>query len=298
MPGRQSGRNTPRFIFKQNNPTGKRNFNFDTVAERKYTDWISSCCDEFMIEPSTFTMISQIILEELVKSGLVVTIQIAPDYVVYGLDKDRVYITDKVIQLKCDTCGIGHAVSEENKDLWEGAPCTRSVCNGSFESSESDELDYYGKLFTSGDIARINAKEHTGLLERDDREALEVDFKRSKDGQKVWDPNVLSCTPTLEMGIDIGDLSTVILCSMPPAQAQFLQRTGRAGRKDGNALTLAVAAARPHDLYFYADPLDMMEGNVQPTEDFPEGFCCFGASVCSLLHGFLGEAWSTGTVYP
>ena len=42
MPGRQSGRNTPRFIFKQNNPTGKRNFNFDTVAERKYTDWISS----------------------------------------------------------------------------------------------------------------------------------------------------------------------------------------------------------------------------------------------------------------
>ena len=268
MPGRQSGRNTPRFIFKQNNPTGKRNFNFDTVAERKYTDWISSCCDEFMIEPSTFTMISQIILEEVVKSGLVVTIQIAPDYVVYGLDKDRVYITDKVIQLKCDTCGIGHAVSEENKDLWEGAPCTRSVCNGSFEASESDELDYYGKLFTSGDIARINAKEHTGLLERDDREALEVDFKRSKDGQKVWDPNVLSCTPTLEMGIDIGDLSTVILCSMPPAQAQFLQRTGRAGRKDGNALTLAVAAARPHDLYFYADPLDMMEGNVQPPKIF------------------------------
>lgn len=268
MPGRQSGRNTPRFIFKKNNPTEKRNFNFDTVAERKYTDWISSCCDEFMIEPSTFTMISQIILEEMVKSGLVVKIPIAPDYVVYGLDKDRVYITDKVIQLKCDTCGIGHAVSEENKDLWEGAPCTRSICNGSFEASESTELDYYGKLFTSGDIARINAKEHTGLLERDDREALEVNFKRSKDEQKVWDPNVLSCTPTLEMGIDIGDLSTVILCSMPPAQAQFLQRTGRAGRKDGNALTLAVAAARPHDLYFYADPLDMMEGSVRPPKVF------------------------------
>src|SRR5699024_8200589 len=130
--------------------------------------------------------------------------------------------------------------------LWGGAPCTRSVCNGSFEASESTELDYYGKLFTSGDIARINAKEHTGLLEHNDREAFEVNFKRSKDEQKMWDPNVLSCTPTLEMGIDIGDLSTVILCSMPPAQAQFLQRTGRAGRKDGNALTLAVAAARPH----------------------------------------------------
>ena len=43
---------------------------------------------------------------------------------------------------------------------------------------------------------------------------------------------------------------------------------GRAGRKDGNALTLAVSAARPHDLYFYADPLDMMEGNVVPPKIF------------------------------
>lgn len=268
MPGRQSGRNTPRFIFKQNNTTNKRNFNFDTVAERKYTDWISSCCDEFMIEPSTIIQISQILLEELVRSGLVVTIAAAPDYVVYGLNKDHVYITDKVLQMNCDTCGIRYTVAEDNKGFWEGAPCMRSICSGSFEAEESNGLDYYGRLFTSGDIARINAKEHTGLLERDDREALEVDFKRSKDGQKVWDPNVLSCTPTLEMGIDIGDLSTVILCSVPPAQAQFLQRTGRAGRKDGNALTLAIAAAKPHDLYFYADPLDMMEGNVQPPKIF------------------------------
>ena len=43
-----------------------------------------------MIEPSTFTIISQIILEELVKSSLVVTIQVAPDYVVYGLNKNHV----------------------------------------------------------------------------------------------------------------------------------------------------------------------------------------------------------------
>ena len=71
-----------------------------------------------------------------------------------------------------------------------------------------------------------------------------------------------------EMGIDIGDLSTVILCSMPPAQSQFLQRAGRAGRKDGNALTLAVANARPHDLYYYADPMDMISGEVTPPKIF------------------------------
>lgn len=70
------------------------------------------------------------------------------------------------------------------------------------------------------------------------------------------------------MGIDIGNLSSVILCSMPPAQSQFLQRAGRGGRKDGNALTMAVANARPHDLYFYADPLEMIQGDVQSPKIF------------------------------
>lgn len=267
MPGRQSGRNTPRFIYRASE-TAKKNYNFDTVAEKKYTDWIASCCDEIMIEPSTFTAISKIILEELVKNGIVVSIPATADYTVYAIDKDKVFITDEVALMKCDTCGITHAVAAENKDFWQDAPCVRSTCAGAFVEDETTGLDYYGKLFSAGDIVRINAREHTGLLARDDRETLEVDFKRKKDTTQPWDPNVLSCTPTLEMGIDIGDLSTVILCSMPPAQSQFLQRTGRAGRKDGNALTLAVAAARPHDLYFYADPLDMMEGNVVPPKIF------------------------------
>src|SRR6185436_14821313 len=77
-----------------------------------------------------------------------------------------------------------------------------------------------------------------------------------------WDPNVLSATPTLEMGIDIGDLSSVLLCSVPPAQANYLQRIGRAGRRDGNALALTIAGGHRHDLYFYAAPLEMLAGAV------------------------------------
>lgn len=267
MPGRQSGRNTPRFIAQQK-IAGKRNYNFDSVSERKYTDWISSCCNEILIEPSTFSFISQIILEELVKKNIVVSIPSSAELSVYGLNREKIFVTRDVIQMKCDSCGSVYAVAAENLEFWQHAPCARSVCFGMIEQDEDSALGYYGKLFSSGDLARINAREHTGLLERNDREALEIDFKRNKDTLHMWDPNVLSCTPTLEMGIDIGDLSTVILCSIPPAQPQFLQRTGRAGRKDGNALTLAVANARPHDLYFYADPLDMMEGNVVPPKIF------------------------------
>ncbi len=267
MPGLQSGRNTPRFIYRENIP-GSRDKHFDRAEDNKYTDWIAACCEDFMVESSDCDAISRIILEELVKNGIVVKIPATASYSVFGLDKERVFITDQVAFLKCDVCGTCITVSREDQEFFEGAPCTRSICEGYLRTDEEKGLDYYGRLFSTGDMVRINAREHTGLLEREDREALERDFKRKKDSVQGWDPNVLSCTPTLEMGIDIGDLSTVVLCNIPPAQSQFLQRTGRAGRRDGNALTLVVAAARPHDLYFYSDPLDMMEGNVVPPKIF------------------------------
>ena len=153
------------------------------------------------------------------------------NYKIYGLNKERVFITDDVVQMRCDICGSVYAVSAENAELWNGAPCQRSTCGGFLEKYKTGEINYYGRLYSAGDLVRINAREHTGLLERPNREQLETDFKRGKDTQELWDPNVLSCTPTLEMGIDIGDLSTVILCSMPPAQSQFLQRAGRAGQR-------------------------------------------------------------------
>ncbi len=267
MPGIQSGRNTPRFIYLPLEQR-KRNLNFDTYAERKYTNWIASCLGR-KNDQSICADISRIILDELVRDGILLSVQPTAEYSVYALSKNRVGISGKVAFVKCAACGITLAVAEENRQFWKDAPCIRSACEGHLqEQPVLPHPDYYGKLFSTGDIFRINAREHTGLLERDDRESLEDDFKRKKGTTQMWDPNVLSCTPTLEMGIDIGDLSSVILCSMPPAQSQFLQRTGRAGRKDGNALTLAVAAARPHDLYYYADPLDMMEGTVVPPKIF------------------------------
>jgi len=267
LPGLQSGRNTPRFMAEHLDK-GRGFSDFDTPSTNKYISWLKDCCTQFMIEEENFRIISKMILEEAVKRDVVSIVPSSPDYKVYALNKEKVYITNKVQQMRCAVCGTMYAVSVENAELWDGAPCQHASCSGRLEKEDVKEVNYYGRLYSTGDLARINAKEHTGLLERPDREQLEIDFKRGKDTQELWDPNVLSCTPTLEMGIDIGDLSTVILCSMPPAQSQFLQRAGRAGRKDGNALTLAVANAKPHDLYFYADPLDMIAGNVAPPKIF------------------------------
>ncbi|MDO5576254.1 MAG: DEAD/DEAH box helicase, partial [Fibrobacter sp.] len=292
LPGRQSGRNTPRFIAEQIG-CSKKSLEFDAPSAKKYTDWIKSCCTEVLVEKTNFSAISKFILEEALKCKVVVSVPSSVDYKIYGLNKERVFVTKDVVQMKCGSCGSFHAVSVSCVDIWEGAPCLRANCGGSFREYQAAGINYYGRLYSSGDLARINAKEHTGLLERSDRELLENDYKREKNTQKYWDPNVLSCTPTLEMGIDIGDLSTVILCSMPPAQSQFLQRAGRAGRKDGNALTFAIANAKPHDLYFYADPLDMISGNVTPPRVFLRASAvlerqfvafCLGSWVKSILN--------------
>lgn len=129
------------------------------------------------------------------------------------------------------------------------------------EGASDDAQDNpFRRQYLEGEIHRVIPAEHTGLLSRDEREALESRFKAK--APRRWDPNLISATPTLEMGVDIGDLSSVLLCSVPPNQSKFIQRIGRSGRRNGSSLNVTVAAAKPHDLYFYRDPAEMISGNV------------------------------------
>ncbi len=142
-----------------------------------------------------------------------------------------------------------------------GMPCMDAVAISYTSFGEPDP--WLRERFSSGDLRRVIAAEHTGLLEREDRETLEARFKHPN--PRPWYENLLSATPTLEMGVDIGSLSSVLLCSVPPNQASFLQRIGRAGRRDGNAMTTTLAdGTSPHDLYFFAEPEEMLSGDVAP----------------------------------
>ncbi|MDO5295793.1 MAG: DEAD/DEAH box helicase [bacterium] len=270
-PGLRAGVNVPRFLYTAHGQPLK-NCPFDSPAAPKYTARLEKCCREDLLPESAARDISRIILEELVKNGIVVRKTPNAFGAVYALNKDKVSVTDRTAVFKCSACGLSQTVAASDKRFWQDSPCVRRSCPGLLTEDLTAGTDYYGRLFSSGSLSRINAREHTGLLERGSREKLENEFKQKHQntGKKYapWESNVLSCTPTLEMGIDIGDLSTVILCGVPPSQAQYLQRTGRAGRRDGNALTLTAAAAKPHDLYFYADPPDMMDGDIVPPKVF------------------------------
>lgn len=266
MPGVRRGRNVPKFVAI--NRSGKKMGYYDQVDSKSwYGKWVDKYLPVLHSETDCIE-INKIILEELTVAGVLSKCEGPTDVDVWGLNSGACIISNDVHQMVCDICGSKISVSGNNIHAWKGMCCTRVNCPGHMIESEENGLDFYGRLYSQGEMIRIVAKEHTGLLQRDDREELERTFKKAKEDKKPWDANLLSCTPTLEMGIDIGDLSTVVLSSIPPAQAQYAQRAGRAGRKDGNALTIAVANAKPHDLYFYEDPLEMIAGSVEPPKVF------------------------------
>lgn len=191
---------------------------------------------------------------------------------IWGLGREALRLSCRVCRLQCTQCGHGITVDEDEVGFWVGAPCVRGTCQGQYTQTDVTP-GFYASLYAHGEVYRLFTAEHTGLLEREERQKTEQSFKRGSDSKDKavrlpWDINLLSCTPTLEMGIDIGNLSSTIQCSVPPTQANYLQRTGRAGRQNGNAISITVAAGAPHDLYFFARPELMLRGEVRPPAIF------------------------------
>jgi len=74
---------------------------------------------------------------------------------------------------------------------------------------------------------------HHANISKPDREALE---RRLKEGRL---PTTAVCTSTLELGIDIGDVETVVQIGCGGSVSALRQRMGRSGRRDGAAILRA-----------------------------------------------------------
>lgn len=93
------------------------------------------------------------------------------------------------------------------------------------------------------------AAEHSAQQPASRLRRFEAEFKRGE-------INILNCSTTMEMGVDIGSVSAVMMTNVPPALANYRQRVGRAGRRrQGFASSLTYTRDTPLDRETFRDPV-------------------------------------------
>jgi ATP-dependent helicase YprA (DUF1998 family) len=135
--------------------------------------------------------------------------------------------------------------------------CPTLGCAGELAPACPDAQEHYRALYRGTEPVPLTAREHTAQWTGLEASDIQQRFL-------AGEVNVLSCSTTFELGVDVGALSAVMLRNMPPSTANYIQRAGRAGRRTGTAaLVLTYAQRRSHDLSRYQDPTAMLAGQVR-----------------------------------
>ena len=151
---------------------------------------------------------------------------------------------------RCDVCRRLSAVSLRGV-------CPTLGCTGRLVPARTDDDEHYRALYRQTAPVSLTAREHTAQWTGLEASDIQQRFL-------AGEVNVLSCSTTFELGVDVGALSAVLLRNMPPSTASYIQRAGRAGRRtDTAALVVTFAQRRSHDLSRYQAPEAMLTGQVR-----------------------------------
>ena len=136
--------------------------------------------------------------------------------------------------------------------------CPAWRCDGVLDWVKENN-DNYDLQLLDGSYSMLRPAEHTAMVPSEERESIENRFKGS--GDTV---NCLVCTPTLELGIDIGKLDSVLMRNVPPLPANYWQRAGRAGRRHRMAVDMTYCRSVSHDRAYFAAPPKLLAGKIDP----------------------------------
>jgi len=171
---------------------------------------------------------------------------------VYQIDSGRLLLSENHGYYRCKRCRRKVSRRTPNNK------CMAWQCDGDLEFIAEDPDNYDLQLLDQG-YSMLRPEEHTAMVPQGQRERIENWFKGSAEVV-----NTLVCTPTLELGVDIGTLDSILLRNVPPLPANYWQRAGRAGRRHRMAVTVCYCRPASHDRAYYNEPLKMLEGKVDP----------------------------------
>lgn len=171
---------------------------------------------------------------------------------VFQLDADRLRLQQNHGVWRCRSCRRRSARRTPHQK------CPAWRCTGDLEFVREDPDNYDLQLLDQG-YSMLRPEEHTAMVPHDERERLENLFKGDSDAV-----NAFVCTPTLELGVDIGQLDAVLMRNVPPLPANYWQRAGRAGRRHRMAVDVTYCRAVSHDRAYFANPLKLLGGRVDP----------------------------------
>lgn len=170
------------------------------------------------------------------------------------IDIERFRVVNTRKWYRCSKCQRITAYNVENV-------CPAFRCDGRLQPVNIEELEkenHYYRIYHDLDMQPLRVVEHTAQLSNEKAYKLQEQFKR----QEI---DVLSCSTTFEMGVDIGDLETVFMRNMPPTPSNYVQRAGRAGRSSKSAaLALTFCNKSNHDFSYFENPISMINGEIQP----------------------------------